>query len=69
MQRLNQRSPKQRLLDRIIHLKEERSRAILANAPEDDARAGEGHPDVKAIERQIREAREQVAAIDAAKEG
>lgn len=52
------------LLAEIAQLKEERNEVILEHAPEDDAAAGQGHPDVRAIEARIVELRAEVKALD-----
>lgn len=57
-------SKRDRLLAEIGDLKEERNRAILANAPDDDVAAGQAHPTVREIEARIRELRAEVAALD-----
>lgn len=56
-------SKRDRLLAEIGDLKEERNRAILANAPDDDAAAGQAHPDVRAIEQEIRDKRAELDAL------
>ena len=61
-------SKRDRLLDQIAAAKEERSRTIIAVAPEDDAAAAATHPDVLAIDARIRALRAAVAALDAEKE-
>ena len=55
---------RKQLLAQIADLKEKRNQTILANAPEDDVAAGQGHPDVQAIEEQIKALRDEVAALD-----
>ncbi len=57
-------SKREQLLKQIANLKEQRSQAILANAPADDAMAGLSHPDVRAIEAEMAELRARVAALD-----
>lgn len=48
----------------IAAAKEERSRAIIANAPADDSRAAEDHPDVREIEARIVALRAELAGAD-----
>lgn len=57
-------SKRDTLLAEIAALKEERNEVILANAPEDDAAAGQGHPDVREIEARIAALRAEVKALD-----
>ena len=57
-------SKRDQLLKQIADLKEERNVTILKHAPADDARAGQSHPDVRALEERIAELRGQVAALD-----
>ncbi len=57
-------SKRDALLAEIAAAKEERNLAILAVAPEDDAAAGQDHPEVRAIEARIRELRAALAALE-----
>jgi uncharacterized coiled-coil DUF342 family protein len=62
-------SKRDQLLAKIAELKERRNQTILLFAPEDDAAAGQAHPEVRELEAQIRDLRAEVAALDAEKEG